>query len=262
MSADKTFRALGDEPMTRLTSLMRRLRDPEQGCPWDCAQDFTTIAPYTIEEAYEVSDAIERGDMDELKEELGDLLLQVVFHGQMADEQGAFDFGDICDVIVKKMIARHPHVFGDAKTGNWEDIKAAERSQKAGKNTSILDGIALALPALMRADKLQKRAARVGFDWAEPEQVLQKIIEEAGEIVEAQKQASPQKIQEEVGDLLFAVANLARKLGVDPEQALRGTNDKFINRFSYIEDNANKELSDMPLDEMEILWRKAKEKGL
>ncbi|PHR56796.1 MAG: nucleoside triphosphate pyrophosphohydrolase [Robiginitomaculum sp.] len=259
-----SFNALGDTPIERLKSLMARLRDPQTGCPWDIEQTFATIAPYTIEEAYEVSDAIDKNDMGELKEELGDLLLQVIFHAQMSKEQGEFHFDDVCDTIVHKMISRHPHVFGDeserdskTQTLEWEKLKEKERGQKG--SASILDGIASALPALMRAEKLQKRAARVGFDWPNAQQVIAKITEEAEEVAEALALGEPQhRIHEEVGDLLFAVTNLARKLGVDPEHALRDTNRKFTTRFQYIETNAERAMSDMSLDEMEALWQKAK----
>ena len=241
MNVDKVFTDLGNSSISRLKALMAKLRDPQTGCPWDMEQTFKTIAPYTIEEAYEVSDAIDNGNMGELKEELGDLLLQVIFHAQMAGEQGEFDFDNICDALVKKMIIRHPHVFGNEEersageqTKAWEALKADERKQKGG--ASVLDGVASALPALMRAEKLQKRAARVGFDWPDTMQVLDKIIEEAGEVIEAKEGGEPQhRIHEEVGDLIFAVTNLARKLGVDPEHALRDTNKKFTNRFHYIE---------------------------
>ncbi len=268
MNTNKVFYALGNTPIARLKSLMARLRDKDNGCPWDMEQTFKTIAPYTIEEAYEVNDAIDNGDMSALKEELGDLLLQVIFHAQIGAEQSAFDFDAICDALVKKMIVRHPHVFGDAQhrgpsqqTKAWESLKADERKQKGEK--SILDGIATALPALMRAEKLQKRAARVGFDWPDSGQVLEKIIEEAGEIIEAQENGEPQhRIHEEVGDLIFAVTNLARKLGVDPEHALRDTNKKFTDRFHYIEQNAGQDLSDMKLDALEALWQEAKKHGL
>lgn len=264
MSDISTFHALGDTPVARLIVLMERLRDPDTGCPWDVEQTFATIAPYTIEEAYEVSDAIDKNDMGELKEELGDLLLQVIFHSRIAEEQGDFSFSDVCDTIVHKMISRHPHVFGDAserdshaQTVEWEKLKAKERAQKG--TASVLDGVAAALPALMRADKLQKRAARVGFDWPNADLVLAKITEEAEEVLEAQANGEPQhRIHEEVGDLLFAVTNLARKLGVDPEHALRDTNRKFTDRFQYIEKNAERDLPDMTLDEMEALWQDAK----
>ena len=269
MNIDDEFRKLGNTPSKRLKAMMARLRDPNDGCPWDVEQCFKTIAPYTIEEAYEVSQAIDNDDMGELKEELGDLLLQVVFHAQMADEQGAFTYDEVSDAIVRKMISRHPHVFGDANERNateqtvaWEETKAKERTQKGqSSKKSVLDGVAAALPALMRADKLQKRAARVGFDWPNAQQVIDKITEEANELVEARDNGEPQsRIHEEMGDLLFAVTNLARKMGVDPEHALRDTNAKFTRRFNYIEDESQVNLSDMSLDEMEALWQKAKRK--
>ncbi|HHL43690.1 MAG TPA: nucleoside triphosphate pyrophosphohydrolase, partial [Hellea balneolensis] len=261
MNIEDIFLSLGQTPIERLLTMMARLRDPNTGCPWDKEQNFKTIAPYTIEEAYEVSDAIDRGDMNDLRTELGDLLLQVVFHAQMAKEDKLFDFDDVSDGLVRKMISRHPHVFGESKqentetqTGDWEDIKASERETDHGY-TSILDGVAMALPALMRAEKLQKRAARVGFDWPHAEDVLAKVTEEAKEIVDAQKSGDTQAhIHEEIGDLLFVLANLSRKLKVDPEHALRDANRKFTNRFHYIEQNAPKPLSEMKLDEIEELW--------
>lgn len=264
MDEKAIFDALGNTPTNRLIALMARLRDPETGCPWDVEQTFQTIAPYTIEEAYEVSDAIDKNDMGELKEELGDLLMQVIFHARMAEEQGEFNYDNVCDGLVQKMISRHPHVFGDeferdsqTQTVEWEKVKAKERASKGTQ--SVLDGVASALPALMRAEKLQKRAARVGFDWPTADLVIAKITEEAEEIVEAQENGEPQhRIHEEVGDLLFAVTNLARKLGVDPEHALRDTNRKFTNRFQYVEQNAHRDLPDMSLDDMEALWQIAK----
>lgn len=269
MKVKQIAKSLGDTPRKRLLTMMARLRNPETGCPWDIEQTFATIAPYTIEEAYEVNDAIERGNMNDLKEELGDLLLQVVFHAQIADEIDEFNFDAVSDGLVEKMITRHPHVFGekserDSKTQTiaWESLKAKERSQKS-KNASVLDGVALSLPALTRADKLQKRAARVGFDWSEPEQVIAKIIEESEEIVEAYENAEGQdRIHEEVGDLIFAVSNLARKLGVDPEHALRDCNKKFTRRFQYIEKNADAELDTLGLDALEELYNAGKKTGL
>ncbi len=266
MNIKQIATSLGETPNQRLLTMMARLRDPKTGCPWDAEQTFKTIAPYTIEEAYEVNDAIERGHMGDLKEELGDLLLQVVFHAQMANEQNEFDFDAVSAVLVEKMIVRHPHVFGDederdseTQTRAWEALKAEERAEKSGTVASALDGVANALPALMRAEKLQKRAARVGFDWAEPKQVLDKIIEEAEEITEAQSEGEPQhRIHEEVGDLLFAVTNLARKLGVDPEHALRDTNKKFTTRFHHMEQNTTKELEALSLEQLEELWVAAK----
>jgi len=273
MNIKKIAASLGDTPQKRLLTMMARLRNPETGCPWDIEQTFETIAPYTIEEAYEVNDAIERNDMTDLKEELGDLLLQVVFHARMAEEQGEFDFDAVSDGLVEKMLARHPHVFGEEKerdsetqTIAWEALKAEERAAKSAKNTeniSVLNGVALSLPALTRADKLQKRAARIGFDWAKPEQVIAKIIEEAGEIVEAvENEEGQERIHEEVGDLIFAVSNLARKLGVDPEHALRDCNKKFTRRFHYIEKHAGDDLENMELNALEELYITAKKSGL
>ena len=249
--------------MPRLLEIMRRLRDPDTGCPWDIEQTFATIAPYTIEEAYEVADAIERQSWDELKGELGDLLFQSVFHAQMADEAGHFDFNDVADTMSDKMVARHPHVFGDEnrdksaeqQTRDWETIKAAERAEKQQQGT--LDGVAVGLPALLRAMKLQKRAARVGFDWPQTDQVLDKIVEESRELVEARDTLPHDKIEEEMGDLLFVMANLARHLKIDPEAALRRANAKFVRRFEYVEDALAK-LGKLPeqssLEEMDAFW--------
>lgn len=269
MNVDAAFAELGTTPIERLLNLMARLRDPDNGCPWDVEQTFETIAPYTIEEAYEVSEAIDKRNFGELEEELGDLLLQVVFHAQIAGEAGQFDFDSISDKLVRKMITRHPHVFGDEAERNsteqtvaWEALKASERKTKQGSKSGVLDGIALALPSLMRAVKLQKRAARVGFDWPDVDQVLDKITEEAQEVIDARKQGeSQERIHEEVGDLLFAVTNLARKLDVDPEHALRDTNQKFTHRFEFIENNGEKSIEDMNLEEMEELWVRAKQIG-
>ena len=249
--------------MPRLLEIMRRLRDPESGCPWDIEQDFSTIAPYTIEEAYEVADAIERQSWDELRSELGDLLFQSVFHAQMAEEKGLFSFNDIADGMSDKMVARHPHVFGnesrekspEQQTRDWEQIKAQERAAKAENRT--LDGVALGLPALMRAVKLQKRAARVGFDWPSTDQVIAKIIEEAEELVEARAHIGQDAIEEEFGDLLFVVANLARHLKIDPEAALRSANAKFTRRFAAVEDalsERGKRPEHSSLEEMDALW--------
>ena len=237
-----------------LRDIMARLRDPQTGCPWDVEQDFATIAPYTIEEAYEVADAIERGDMAALRDELGDLQLQVVFHARMAEEAGAFDLKDVLAAISAKMIRRHPHVFGDGSSPGWEEIKAAER---AGKNedASALAGVASALPALLRAEKLQKRAARTGFDWPDPEGAREKVIEEMDEVREATSDAHR---FEELGDLLFAVVNWARKLGIDPEAALRAANGKFEKRFRAMEDMAGDAFASLSLDEKEALWVRAK----
>ena len=249
--------------IARLSAIMRALRDPDHGCPWDIEQDFASIAPYTIEEAYEVADAIAREDWPELKGELGDLLLQSVYHAQMASEAGHFDLAAVARAIADKMIARHPHVFGDEsrdrtaeeQTSAWEAIKAAERAGKA--ETGVLDGVALGLPALMRAAKLQKRAARVGFDWPQTAQVLDKLIEEAHELVEARDRLGPDEIEAEIGDLLFVMANLARHMGVDPEVALRRSNEKFTRRFKYIErelEKRGKRPVESDLDEMDALW--------
>ena len=253
--------------MPRLIEIMRRLRDPDTGCPWDIEQDFGTIAPYTIEEAYEVADAIEREAWGELKDELGDLLLQVVFHAQIARDRGLFGFDEVADAIADKMVARHPHVFGDEsrdksaeqQTRDWETVKAAERAAKA--QTGVLDGVALGLPALLRAVKLQKRAARVGFDWPDASHVLDKITEEAGELREAAESLPQEKVEEEFGDLLFVMANLARHMGVEPEAALRGANAKFTRRFERIEAwlaEDGREASDSDLQEMDALWDRAK----
>ncbi|ETX30678.1 nucleoside triphosphate pyrophosphohydrolase [Roseivivax isoporae] len=250
--------------LPRLREIMRRLRDPETGCPWDVAQDFASIAPYTIEEAHEVADAIAREAWDELKGELGDLLLQSVYHTQMAEEAGLFTFDEVANAISDKMVARHPHVFGDesnAKTPeqqvqDWERIKAAERAETAQKG--VLDGVALGLPALTRAVKLQKRAARVGFDWPETDQVLDKIVEEAQELRAA---TDPDHRAEEFGDLLFVMANLARHLDIDPEAALRAANAKFTRRFGAIEAALAAEgrsPADSDLAEMDALWDAAK----
>ncbi len=261
-----------DAGIERLLEIMRRLRDPETGCPWDIEQDFATIAPYTIEEAYEVADAIERQAWDELKGELGDLLFQSVFHAQMAEEAGHFTFKDVVRGMSDKMVARHPHVFGDEsrdksadqQTRDWEAIKAAERSQKAQQGA--LDGVAANLPALLRAYKLQKRAARVGFDWADTGDVLAKITEEASELVEARDNMSTDEVEAEFGDLLFVLANLGRHLGVEPEAALRRTNAKFIRRFEAVEAKLaerGKTATDSDLAEMDALWDavKAEERG-
>jgi len=240
------------EQLTRLLSIMARLRDPERGCEWDVAQNFATIAPYTIEEAYEVADAIARSDMAELRGELGDLLLQVVFHARMAEEAGHFDFDDVARTISDKMEARHPHVFGDGKSAGWEEIKAQERGEKGHR--SAMDGVALALPALMRAEKLQKRAARDGFDWPDREGPADKVREEMVELAEA----SPDKAFEEAGDLLFAAVNLVRAYDISPEEALRAANDKFERRYRAMEDLASEGFASLPLDEQEELWQRVK----
>lgn len=252
----------------RLLHIMEALRDPKGGCPWDIEQDFASIAPYTIEEAYEVADAIEREAWDELKGELGDLLFQSVFHGQMAAEAGHFTFQDVVQVMSDKMVSRHPHVFGDEtreksadqQTQDWEKIKAAERAAKA--QAGALDGVAVGLPALLRAYKLQKRAARVGFDWPTTENVLAKITEEAAELVEARETLTQDEVEEEFGDLLFVMANLGRHLGVEPEAALRRVNAKFIRRFEGVEAKLaerGKRPEQSNLEEMDTLWDQVKE---
>ncbi len=255
-----------DGGIARLLEIMRRLRDPVAGCPWDIEQDFASIVPYTIEEAHEVADAIERQAWSELPGELGDLLLQVVFHTQMATDQGMFGFQDVVQAISDKMVARHPHVFGDEsrdktpaqQTVDWEKIKAGERG---GRKARVLDGVALGLPGLTRAVKLQKRAARVGFDWPSTDEVVAKIAEEAAELVEARDQLTSDEVTEEFGDLLFVMANLARHLDVDPEAALRAANAKFSRRFGRIEDwlaEAGRAPADSDLAEMDALWNRAK----
>ncbi|OOY16266.1 MULTISPECIES: nucleoside triphosphate pyrophosphohydrolase [unclassified Thioclava] len=255
---------------TRLTAIMECLRDPESGCPWDLEQDFASIAPYTIEEAHEVADAIAREAWSELPGELGDLALQVVYHAQMASEDGRFDISDVLRAINAKMVARHPHVFGDEsreksaaqQTADWEAIKAAER-RAAGKfeRVGVLDGVALGLPALTRAIKLQNRAARVGFDWPSTDEVLDKIVEEARELEEARDELGPEELAEEYGDLLFVMVNLGRHLGLDPEASLRAANLKFTNRFNHIErelEARGKAPKDSDLAEMDALWNEAK----
>ena len=256
---------------------MQRLRDPETGCPWDVEQTFSTIAPYTIEEAYEVADAIERNDMSDLPDELGDLLLQVVFHARMAEEAGLFDFGDVVQAVTKKMIRRHPHVFGDENVrgkklakGMWEKIKAEEKAEKArqkqnaGSNMqppSLLDEVPRAQPALMRALKLQKRAANVGFDWGEALPILDKIEEEITELRQAISEARKSEIVDEFGDVLFALVNLGRHLDIESEDALEGTNLKFKRRFAYIEKqllDRDSSVQEASLEEMEALWQQAK----
>lgn len=237
-----------------LVEIMARLRDRETGCAWDKVQTFETIAPYTIEEAYEVDDAIRRGDMAALQDELGDLQLQVVYHARMAEEIGAFTLDDVLAAICAKMRRRHPHIFGDAQASpGWEALKAAERG--ADPDPSAVAGVALALPALKRAEKVQRRAARVGFDWPDAEGPRLKIDEELGEIEQA---ASDAERAGEIGDLLFAVVNYARHLGVNPETALRGSTARFEARFRKVEELAEKPLKDMTLDELEALWQQAK----
>lgn len=245
-------------PIERLLTIMARLRDPVAGCDWDLAQTFETIAPYTIEEAYEVADAIARNDLADLKDELGDLLLQVVFHSRMAEEAGFFAFAEVADAISDKMEARHPHIFagagGTMDDARWEDIKAGERAAKGV--TSALDGVAIALPALMRAQKLQKRAARTGFDWPDPSGSEAKIIEELEELNSAN---SEQHRIEEAGDLLFAVVNFVRAHGISAEDALRAANAKFERRFRAMEDRANGDFQNLTLDAQETLWQQVKE---
>ncbi len=248
---------LGHTPYDRITTLMSRLRDE---CPWDKAQSFETIAPYTIEEAYEVSDAIDRGDMSDLKSELGDLLFQVLFHAKIASESAAFDFKDVCDGLVEKMVRRHPHVFGNSDKPDWETVKANER-QQSGKRR-VLDGIALALPALRRAEKLQKRAAKTGFDWPDHSGPIGKISEEMEEVKEAIENNDQNAIEAEIGDLLFSVVNLSRKLAVDPEQALKLSNQKFTRRFNYIDEKSDVDLKGEPIENLEALWQAAKQSGL
>ncbi len=261
----------------RLLEVMARLRDPDGGCPWDLEQSFGTIAPYTIEEAYEVAEAIRQGDMTALRDELGDLLLQVVFHAQMAREAGSFDFDAVARGIADKMVRRHPNVFGDddsdartsapAQMRAWETQKAAEREARAraeDRTPSALDGVALALPALQRAEKLQKRAAQVGFDWPEPEPVYDKVAEEVAELREAASSAESSvgsAVAGELGDLLFACVNLARHLGVDPEAALRAANAKFTSRFHHVEAAlaaSGRRADQVGLTELDRLWDEAK----
>ena len=256
--------------LPRLIEIMARLRDPQAGCPWDIEQDFSTIKNFTIEEAYEVADAIERQDFDQLRDELGDLLLQPVYHAQMASERGLFDIGDVIEAVTTKMIRRHPHVFGPdaaedaaAATSRWDTIKAEERARKAAQRpadappASLLDDVPQVLPALMRAEKLAKRAASVGFDWPTTAAVLEKTDEELGEVAAAIMADDRPAIAEELGDLLFAVANLARHLGVDPEAALRDANAKFTRRFHYVEDRARQDgvpLAEAGLERLDGYW--------
>ena len=253
--------------ITALIEIMRALRDPETGCPWDIEQTFESISPYTIEEAYEVADAIDRKDWDSLKTELGDLLLQSIYHSQIASEKEYFNFYDVVREISEKMISRHPHVFGEENRNksasqqikDWESIKAKERAQK--NQTGVLDDVAINLPALVRSLKLQKRAARVGFDWPDILQVLEKIDEETRELVEAKQHLSQDKINEEFGDLLFSIVNLGRHLGVDSEEALKKTNRKFVDRFKFVEDtilSESRDIQSASLEEMEKLWNEAK----
>lgn len=258
------------EALLKLVDIMARLRTPVTGCPWDLEQTFATIAPYTIEEAYEVADAIERGDMGDLREELGDLLFQVIFHSRMAEEVGAFALADVVGAINDKMIRRHPHVFiaadgrdAEGQTVAWEEVKAAERAAKGkqAEDTSALAGVALSLPALLRAEKLQKRAARTGFDWTEAMHIFDKLEEETAEVKEAMASGDTDAIEDEIGDLLFVAANLARRLSVDPEQALRRANAKFERRFRAMEAaaaEAGVDFASLSLDEQEAYWQSVK----
>ncbi len=264
--------AASPAPIARLIEIMARLRDPQTGCPWDLEQSFATIAPYTVEEAYEVADAIERGDLGDLRDELGDLLLQVVFHSRMAEEEGAFGFEDVVGAICDKMIRRHPHVFANGAPRDvgeqnqaWESIKAEERAAK-GRALGVLGDVPAGLPALTRAVKLTRRAGRVGFDWPDPAAVLEKLHEEVGELEVEIAAGDRVKAREELGDLLFVCANLARKLELDPEDALRAANAKFIRRFGHIEQSLaadGRRPEQSTLEEMESLWGEAKrlEKG-
>lgn len=272
-SQDRPAINAGHGDVHELLEIMARLRNPEGGCPWDLEQDFSTIAPYTIEEAYEVADAIDRGDLADLKDELGDLLLQVVFHAQMANEQGAFAFGDVVAAICDKMVRRHPHVFGDAnfedaeaQTVNWEAIKQAERAASGKTDTSALSGISRGLPEWQRAVKLQSRAARVGFDWPGPAPVIEKLHEEIEEVrsefAQAEVMDNHDRLEDELGDLLFVAANLARHAKVDPGAALRRANQKFERRFRAMEAfaaEAGTQMSALTLEQQEALWQRAKQ---
>lgn len=269
--------------IARLIEIMAALRDPDTGCPWDIEQSFETIVPYTIEEAYEVADAVERGDPDDLCDELGDLLLQVVFHARMAEEKGLFSFGDVVEAITRKMIRRHPHVFArsqadtpEAVKVQWDAIKAEEKAERAARRAARaeetgkaaedfeaghLGSVQRSFPALTEALKLQERAAKVGFDWSEPAPILDKIEEEIGELREALAAGQPEKVKDELGDLIFALVNIGRHVKAEPEQALRGTNTKFRRRFKYIENNlkvSGETLEGAGLERMEALWQAAK----
>lgn len=262
---DNDITQLDPQSLSTLLKIMKALRHPQTGCPWDIKQTHKTIAPYAIEEAYEVVQAIDNDNMDELQDELGDLLLQVVFHAEMASERSEFTIDDVIGAICTKMIRRHPHVFGNEQQralaphkGFWEDIKATETTASSNE-PQILSNIPVALPALTRAEKLQKKAARVGFDWPDVTGVFEKIQEETNEIRDAiSNNESDQRIGEEIGDLLFSVVNLSRHLSHDPETVLRHANNKFQCRFNYIEENADKPINEMDIDALESLWKKAK----
>ena len=258
------------ESIAALLAVMARLREPEGGCPWDLEQDMRSLAPHTVEEAYEVADAAERGDIGDLQEELGDLLLQVVFYAQMAAEAGQFDFGDVAQGIVDKLIRRHPHVFGDEQQSTaagvksrWDEIKAAERASKGKAHNSLLDAVPANLPGLAQALKLQKKAAKVGFDWTAAAPVFAKVAEELGELKEAAGIAgtagATQPAAEELGDLLFSCVNLARHLRLDPDAALRQANRKFRRRFHQMEQSAPKPLQSLSSEDLETLWNAAKQ---
>jgi tetrapyrrole methylase family protein/MazG family protein/ATP diphosphatase len=259
---------MAERPIDRLLAIMSRLRDPKDGCPWDREQTFASIAPYTVEEAYEVADAIERGDLSDLKDELGDLLFQVVFHARMAEEQGDFRFDDVVNGLCDKMVRRHPHVFADVnfadqteQTAAWEAQKAEERAAKGAHRAGVLDDVPASLPGLTRAVKLTKRAARVGFDWPDLQSVMAKLHEEIGELEVEIEAGDLEKAREELGDFLFVCANLARKLDLDPESAIRTANTKFIRRFAHIEAELAKDgrtPSQSDLAEMDALWDDAK----
>ena len=259
------------ESVNELLAIMEKLRDPNDGCPWDVKQDFTTIAPYTIEEAYEVADAIERGDMQDLREELGDLLLQVIFHAQMASEKNLFSFSDVVDTLSEKLVRRHPHVFAsenveseDQLNALWEAEKTREREKKtASKETSALDGLTVSLPALIRSVKIQKKVARVGFDWTELKPVIEKVYEELAEVEEAIRDFGEEEQEEELGDLLFAVSNMARHMKVDAETALAKANTKFTRRFKLLESEIKaqgRRVEDVPLQELEDIWQAMKKR--
>lgn len=253
--------------LARLLAIMRRLRDPRGGCPWDRAQDFRSIAPYTLEEAYEVVDAIEHGGPEELRDELGDLLFQTVFHARLAEERGWFDFGDVAAAIGDKLERRHPHVFGDVEIGDAEAQTAAWESHKRGERAArgrhgVLDGVPLALPALSRAAKLQRRAARIGLDWNDAGGVLAKLQEEVGELQEAHAAGNPDAVRAELGDLLFTCVNLARHLDVDPERALREANGRFEQRVRFVESNSGPDAARLDAAALDALWRQAKQAGL